>query len=105
MYEFPASSWVCSDHGPRVFFEGTGYLPADTPPALATLRQQELEALRVRGCPSGFPSSRMGDERLSGWQQVCAGWSALHARCPCDAQPASRTRSAHAAALPLLAGG
>ena len=48
VFEFPASSWVCSDHGPRVFFEGTAYLPADTPPALAALRQQELQALRVR---------------------------------------------------------
>jgi hypothetical protein len=39
---------VSSQQGERVFFEGTAYLPKDTPPQIAAERQAELAALRVR---------------------------------------------------------
>ena len=56
VFTFPANSWVSSRHGQRIFFEGDAYLPKDTPPALATLRKDALEALRVGALPSYISS-------------------------------------------------
>lgn len=44
---FPIHSWVSSQQGERIFFEGTAYLPKDTPEQIKDEREAELEALRV----------------------------------------------------------
>ncbi|EFJ46751.1 hypothetical protein VOLCADRAFT_105417 [Volvox carteri f. nagariensis] len=45
-HTFPVSSWICSDHGERVFFSGTAYLLKDTPAGMKSERDIDLEALR-----------------------------------------------------------
>lgn len=49
LVHFPCHSWVSSDHGERVFFEGAARLPRDTPPALVEARARELAILRGEG--------------------------------------------------------
>eukprot|EP00878_Enallax_costatus_P022179 GHUV01023520.1.p1 GENE.GHUV01023520.1~~GHUV01023520.1.p1 ORF type:complete len:503 (-),score=119.73 GHUV01023520.1:325-1833(-) len=49
VHRIPVHSWVSSCHGERVFFEGTPYLPKDTPPQIKDEREEELKALRGQG--------------------------------------------------------
>jgi len=42
-----AHAWVNKQNSPRVFFEGTGLLPSQTPAGLKDLRQQELDVIKV----------------------------------------------------------
>jgi hypothetical protein len=43
-----AHAWVNTLNSPRVFFEGTGYLPSKTPAGLTALRQEELNKIKAR---------------------------------------------------------
>ena len=42
-----AHAWVNKQNSPRVFFEGAGLLPSQTPAGLKDLRQQELDIIKV----------------------------------------------------------
>ena len=43
-----AHGWVNTLNSPRVFFEGAGYLPSQTPKGLTELRKKELNTIKVR---------------------------------------------------------
>lgn len=64
VHTFPASSWVSSQDGKRVFFEGSAYLPQHTPPALREQREQDLKSLR---CANG-PAPKEVYDRAYGYQ-------------------------------------
>ncbi|PNW74735.1 hypothetical protein CHLRE_12g512300v5 [Chlamydomonas reinhardtii] len=66
VFHFPAQSWVSSEHGWRVFFEGTAYLPAHTPPSLRDERQRELQALQ--GTPADRTQPRRPADRIYWYQ-------------------------------------
>eukprot|EP00877_Chromochloris_zofingiensis_P001289 jgi/Chrzof1/11160/Cz05g26050.t1 len=61
---FPAHSWVSSEHGQRVFFEGSGTLPSDTPPGLQDLRKQELAEKWGENKPGVKDAVRSGADRV-----------------------------------------
>ncbi len=48
-----AHAWVNALNSPRTFFEGSGYLPLQTPAGLCELRSRELIIIKARACPSG----------------------------------------------------
>ena len=73
-----AHGWVNTLNSPRVFFEGTGYLPSLTPAGLEDLRQEELDKIKARVCRARFssegssPCLKTQNERAS---------TVLYARC------------------------
>ncbi|KAG2445991.1 hypothetical protein HXX76_000594 [Chlamydomonas incerta] len=66
VFHFPVHSWVSSDHDWRVFFEGTAYLPAHTPPSLRDERQRELQELQ--GTPATRTLERRPADRIYWYQ-------------------------------------
>ncbi|KAG2452554.1 hypothetical protein HYH02_002791 [Chlamydomonas schloesseri] len=66
VFHFPAHSWVSSEHGWRVFFEGTAYLPAATPPSLVDERLRELQELQ--GTPTTRTLERRPADRIYWYQ-------------------------------------
>ena len=58
-----AHGWVNKLNSPRVFFEGAGLLPSQTPTGLKDLRQQELDIIKVR-----LPGAALGSSES--WQTI-----------------------------------
>lgn len=87
---FLTHSWVSSEQGARAFFGGAVALPQDTPAALATLRKQELESLRVRPGPQATPLCGLAEYMMVGSEcpvkhTSCLQQAVRSAWCP--AQP------------------
>jgi len=59
-----AHGWVNKQNSPRVFFEGTGLLPSQTPAGLKDLRQQELDIIKVGLSPDCSGSRQFTKTRL-----------------------------------------
>ncbi len=53
-----AHAWVNTLNSPRVFFEGTGYLPSQTPAGLMELRNKELNTIKARARITAVGSHR-----------------------------------------------
>ena len=65
-----AYAWVNTVNSPRVFFTGKALLPSETPAGLKTLRDKELNIIKVRaigvswrGKPCRFSSQAISDPR------------------------------------------
>ncbi|EFJ46750.1 hypothetical protein VOLCADRAFT_105416 [Volvox carteri f. nagariensis] len=65
-HKFPVSSWICSDHGKRVFFSGTAYLPKDTPTGMVEERKDDLNTLR--GTHASRDDKRKETDRIYWYQ-------------------------------------